>query len=137
MATIREHMTPAPRAIDCHCSIAEALELMTAIGAHHLPVVERGALIGVVSERDLLRLRTLKPAVEPEVLSVGQAMSPEPYAVGPEVPLERVLHEMARRGLGCALIVSDGEVRGIFTARDALRLLAALLSRGRTLAHPG
>jgi len=57
-ATVFDFMTEAPHTIgpDDDCTVA-ATEML-AIGCRHLPVVEDGRLIGVVSARDLLPLAT-------------------------------------------------------------------------------
>jgi CBS domain-containing protein len=55
-ATVFDYMTEAPRTIhlDDDCSAAAAK--MLAIGCRHLPVVDDGRLVGIVSARDLLPL---------------------------------------------------------------------------------
>jgi CBS domain-containing protein len=127
-APVAERMTPAPLVLDCHRSVAEAREAMFALGVEHLPVTDRGELCGLASARDLDRLQLDKPNVDPEVLEVGQAMSPRPLTVAPATPLLRVVERMAEEGLDAAVVVDGREVVGIFTARDALRLLLSLLA---------
>jgi CBS domain-containing protein len=51
-----ERMTPGPRTIDCDERATAAAELMLDLGVRHLPVVENGTVVGVVSARDLLEL---------------------------------------------------------------------------------
>jgi diguanylate cyclase (GGDEF)-like protein len=48
-------MTPAPLTIGVDASLTVAAELMRAHGIRHLPVLAHGALVGIVSERDLAR----------------------------------------------------------------------------------
>ena len=82
MTRIRDYMSPVPIMIEVSRSMAEALELMAEHGIRHLPVLDRGHLIGVLSERDLYRFESQK-RVDPEVMSVGEAMTPEPYVAAP------------------------------------------------------
>jgi acetoin utilization protein AcuB len=89
----------------------------------HLPVLERGRLIGIVSQRDLYFLETLQ-GVDFDVDIVEDAMTQDAYAVGPEEPLEKVARTMAKERLGSAVVVERGRVIGIFTATDALDLVA-------------
>lgn len=123
---IREFMTAAPRVIECHQSIAEAVELMRELRVRHLPVVDRGLLVGVLSERDILRMRSGKRA-SPEVVATGEAMTPEPFTVGPDEPLAAVVRGMAERHHGAAVIVDGANVIGVFTTNDALWVLADFL----------
>ena len=126
MTTVGEHMTRPVVTVDCHQSLAEAEELMRARNVRHLAVLDRGKAVGVLSERDVFRLQAHK-AIHPEVLPVMEAMTPEAYTVAPGTPLVVVVAEMARAGLGSALVADEGGLLGIFTASDGLRLLARLL----------
>ena len=124
---IADFMTPSPPTIDCGCSIAEAREVIAAEGVRHLPVLDRGALVGVASACDLDRLQLGKPNVEPEVLAVAEAMKPQPFIVDPAMPVSRVIARMVDEGLNVAVVVDQAHVVGVFNSRDALRLLSELL----------
>jgi CBS domain-containing protein len=47
-------MTPAPAVLGPDSELAEAAHTMLALGVRHLPIVQRGRLVGVLSIRDLL-----------------------------------------------------------------------------------
>jgi CBS domain-containing protein len=127
MISTSDRMSRLPRAIDCHASIAEAREAMAALGVHHLPVTDRGALVGMVAARDLDRLQVAKPLVAAEVLPVFEAMTPDPLVVAPGEALAPVVERMAALGVDSAVVVEGDAVAGIFTTHDALRLLVELL----------
>ena len=122
---VRRYMTGSPVVIAPGASLAEAHDVMRARRIRHLPVVREGALVGVVSQRDVYLVETLR-GVDPAVACVEEAMSPDPYAVSPEAPLHEVALEMARRRIGSAVVVSRGAVIGLFTTVDALGALGAL-----------
>ena len=63
-ATVGEWMTAAPDTSSPSASIDEALELLARRGYRHLPVVDAGELVGVLSMRDLLRVASIRPARE-------------------------------------------------------------------------
>lgn len=113
-------------AVDCHVSLDEAAELMNERGIRHLAVLDGGYTIGVLSERDIYRWRTVKPQVTTSVLAVFEAMSPEPYAVLPAEPLARAAEQMALRRIGAILVMDGTELLGILTTTDALRALSAI-----------
>jgi CBS domain-containing protein len=46
-------MTTYPATVTTKATIAEALDLMRALDIRHVPVVESGALVGLLSDRDL------------------------------------------------------------------------------------
>jgi acetoin utilization protein AcuB len=124
--TIQRFMTPAPHTISTHQTLAEAHQAMRERGVRHLPVVQEGKLVGVVSQRDLYLLETLR-GVDVSRELVEEAMSGEPFVVGPDASLEEVAEAMADRRHGSAVVVEDATVVGIFTSTDALRALVALL----------
>ncbi len=123
--TIDQFMTPNPITIDSGASVIEAYRRMQSSGCRHLPVIQDGKLIGLVSQRGLYRLETL--------VNVDRANDPVidamdvPYVVAPGTSLLDVAEEMSRRKAGACLIVDDGKAVGIFTTNDALDVLAALL----------
>ena len=127
--TVARYMSPAPVTIAPERTLLEAHGLMRARRIRHLPVVEGGRLVGVLSQRDLYLLETLE-TVDPASETVREAMTADPYAVPPGAPLERVALEMAERRIGSAVVVDGGAVVGLFTTVDALRALAVLLHRG-------
>lgn len=52
-------MTPSPATLEGGATVADALLVMARQGIHHLPLVEDGRLIGVISEKDVFTLRRL------------------------------------------------------------------------------
>jgi len=128
--TVRKHMTLSPQVVSSAHTLAQAHQIMRERNIRHLPVVDDGRLVGVVSQRDLYLLETLK-GVDPAEETVEEAMSPEPFSVSPDAPLEEVALAMAEHKYGSAVVVDQGVVVGLFTTVDALRALAAVLRRGR------
>ena len=126
--TIQRFMTPAPHTISTRQTLAEAHQAMRERGVRHLPVVEEGKLVGVVSQRDLYLLETLR-GVDVGRELVEEAMTDAPFVVGPDASLEEVAEAMANRKHGSAVIVENATVVGIFTSTDALRALVTLLRR--------
>lgn len=116
-------MTPLPHTIGAEQPLASASRRMGQLGVRHLPVVQGGVLCGLVSERDILFLCS-HTGIDPERTSVEEAMSSEPFVVGPEMPLGAVARSMSKRRIGCVVIVDDEEAVGILTTTDALTILA-------------
>lgn len=121
--TIADVMTPQPLTIGRDQRLATAHKMMTDNGIRHLPVLEHGELVGVVSQRDLYFVETIA-GVDKFEDKVDDAMSLDARAFEPDTLLSTVAKEMAKHKLGCAVIVERGRVIGIFTAMDALRILA-------------
>ena len=54
-------MTPEPCVIDGHATVFDATLLMTRAGYHHLPVVDHGAVIGIITASDLMLAKQNDP----------------------------------------------------------------------------
>ncbi|HQR44630.1 MAG TPA: CBS domain-containing protein [Thermoanaerobaculia bacterium] len=130
IATIARHMTSSPATIEASRSLAEAHRTMRRHGIRHLPVVAGGSLVGILSLRDLHLLETLRD-VDPEKVSVDEAMTRSPYTVEPGASVETVARTLAENKWGSAVVVDDGKVVGMFTTTDALKLLGRLLRNER------
>jgi acetoin utilization protein AcuB len=129
---IQAHMTTSPHSIGRDQPLLQAHAVMREHKIRHLPVLEGGELLGVISDRDLHLIETLRD-VDPAKVTVEEAMSTEVYAVKPDAALDDVVETMAKHKYGCAVVIQNHHVVGIFTTVDVCRSLAELL-RSR-LAH--
>lgn len=125
--TIAERMTRTPHLIGAEQSMTAAHEMMRSNGIRHLPVLHGGKLVGLVSQRDLHFIESLRD-VDPDEVRVEEAMTQDVYTVTPRTPLKEVVSEMAERKLGSAVVVEGSKVVGVFTTVDALDTLAGLLT---------
>jgi acetoin utilization protein AcuB len=119
-------MTRAPYTIGDQQTLAAAHRLMNEHGIRHLPVLDAGRLVGILSQRDLHLIETLRD-VNPEEVKVSEAMSSEPFTVSVRSSLRKVVSEMAEHKYGSAVVMENDRVVGVFTTVDALRALVALL----------
>lgn len=126
MPPISRYMTPQPWTIRHDAPLDTAAEMMRAHDVRHLPVLDAGKLVGVISDRDVQRFRRF---YDPEV-GVEDAMTEDVYTVVGDEPIDRVIATMTQRKAGSAVIVDGrGTVEGIFTTIDALRALGDVLER--------
>lgn len=123
---VRALMTRSPACIAAHRSLADAWQMMQRERVRHLPVLDGGTVVGMISQRDLGLLGSQVPARLNEV-AIQEAMSGEPYVVGPSTSVRAVVGTMCAQRLGAAIVVDGGYVVGVFTTTDALALLSRLL----------
>jgi CBS-domain-containing membrane protein len=96
----------------------------------HMPVVDGGQLVGVVTQRDLLAA-SLSRALDFDVqerrtflrsVNVGEVMSKKPITVGPKATLRDAAQLLLRHKIGCLPVVGPrGEALGLVTETDLLR----------------
>ncbi|MBK7857857.1 MAG: CBS domain-containing protein [Archangiaceae bacterium] len=124
---IENFMTHSVHTVGRERTLTEAHALMRQHRIRHLPVLDGGKLVGLVSERDLTLIETLR-AVDPKTATVEEAMTADVFVVQLGTAVAEVAHQMAHDKLGSAIIQRGNKVVGIFTAVDALSALAFLLS---------
>jgi len=125
--TVDEAMSREPCCVQRTDSIQKAHFLMLTKGLRHLPVLDGERLVGVVSERDLYLVESLR-GIDQSKEPVSAAMSAPVFAAHPATPLRDVVHDMRRQRYGSAIVLDGERVVGIFTRNDALRVLDDLVS---------
>lgn len=127
-ATAADAMTESPWTVRPTDSLIDAAKLMVDYEVRHLPVVENGRLVGMLSDRDI---RTLVGDPVRYVdsddgqLRVRDAMTRDPITVTKDRPIREIATELIEDQIG-ALPVTDrgGALVGIISYVDALRALA-------------
>lgn len=125
---IKDYMTPMPIVIDSELTLEDAAERMFEHGIRHLPVMQNGHLVGIVSDRDMSILDTI-PQVDRNKVTVASAMTPNPYTCNSNTTVAEVTTIMAEHKIGTAVVMDEGKLSGIFTPIDAMRLLARILTQ--------
>ena len=102
----------------------------------HLPVVQRGVVVGVVSQRDLLHASLSNVMGLPrddqdlflQGVSISQVMSSPAMTIDPGSTVQEAARIMAERKIGCLPVIEGGTILGIVTETDVLRHFAGLQS---------
>lgn len=124
--SVDQFMTKSPLTVGRTQPMAVAHKFMREHRVRHLPVLEGGRVEGIVSDGDLHLIETLD-GVDPERVSVEEAMTSDPYCVTADTSIEQVVRKMAEHKYGCAVVVENSKVVGIFTTVDACRAFAQFL----------
>jgi acetoin utilization protein AcuB len=124
--TIQKFMTTTPFTVNGEQSLTEAAKLMDGHSIRHLPVVNDGKIVGIISESDLRMMLTFKGADFTQE-KVKQAMTFSPIIVNIEAKLDEVCIQMAEKKIGSVLIQDNHKLVGIFTWIDALKAMDELM----------
>lgn len=107
-------------------SLAQSEIYMKECDIRHLPVIQNNQIVGLVSERDLLRYREDDRY---QTLTLGEIITHPPFVVSENEALKNVLGVMIKNKYGSALIINhEAQLVGIFTTIDALLILQNLIS---------
>lgn len=128
MATASDIMTSNVVTIRPTTSVRDALKTFDEADVQQLPVVDdRAGLVGMLSERDLLRLRRSQDAL---AQPVSEVMNGDIVMVNPATDVVEIIDLMTENHIGAIPVVDRGtQFAGIVSYVDVLRLA------GRALAH--
>jgi acetoin utilization protein AcuB len=124
--TIQKYMSTSPHSIGTDQSLAVAEKMMQQYKIRHLPVLDGGKLVGIISDRDIKFLESFKD-VDPTVSKIKDVSVESVFTVEPDSKLDEVCDVMAEKKYGCAVVMSNHKLVGIFTWVDALRAMSELL----------
>lgn len=120
-------------------SFDRAITLMEEHGFHHLPVIENGRVVGMLSDRDLLLAVGWKLEYQRRIegqrreiagpRTVGQVMSQPVVTLCPEDSVHKAADVMMERSISALPIVSGTRLVGIVTKIGLLRVLCELSPR--------
>lgn len=122
-------MTPFPYSIDVDAPLEDAHKLMREHHFRHLPITRAGAIVGILTDRDIKLV--LGPDFDypnEEQLTVRDAYIERPCVVNASTPVATVARTMAENHIGSAIVTKNDKLVGIFTVTDACRALAEVLA---------
>ena len=120
---VRRRMTRDVVTVPSTATVADALDMLNAHTIRHLPVVDEGRVVGILSDRDLRLAMTGRP----DETSVADVLTPDPITVSSGDTVERAARILVEHNVGSVPVVDDGALVGIVTASDLLRSYVELV----------
>ena len=125
MTTVREIMSAELVTVDPSVHLLEAAHAMSVGHVGSVLVLDAGALVGIFTERDILRAIAAHPMADAARTSpITAAMTKDPVTVGPDTTVGEALDLMLAHGFRHLPIVEGNEVLGVVSMRDLARNLA-------------
>jgi CBS-domain-containing membrane protein len=127
---VREVMSAEPWATNVTSSLRHVLRLLAEADVRHLPILSDGALVGIISDRDLLALTGLSDASDdPEARRralaepASSVMSSNLITVHPDTEVAEAIDLMIEHRIGAIPVVEPGSAKllGIVSYVDVLR----------------
>jgi len=131
---VREIMMGSPVTLKPDDTLDLASDIISLGRFRHIPVVENGKLIGIISERDLMgaaavRIFGLKQKSKSALLKcvlIKGIMKKHVVTVEPDTPIKDAAHLMADKKIGCVPVLSEGALVGLVTTTGVLRYVEGL-----------
>ena len=134
MLRVRDAMTKEVATVGPETGVGEAWGLCRERGIRHLPVVEGGRIVGIVSDRDLRDVSPPRDTQDQEntlgYARVREIMSSEVVTAHPLDTIEHAARVIYDHKFNCLPVVADGEIAGIITSSDLVRTLVELIGAG-------
>ncbi len=117
MTTVKDVMTPDPILLDTSDTVHVAAQRMRDADVGAVLVETGGTLRGIVTDRDLV-VRTVAEALDPQQVTVGQALSGELVDVGPDDSIDDAIELMRSHAIRRVPVVDHGVAVGILALGD-------------------
>jgi acetoin utilization protein AcuB len=133
---VADIMTSNPATVTPRNAIRTAINLMREGGYRRLPVVDRGRLVGIITDRDLRRAANSPFVVREQWydnfildhIEVGSCMTPNPLTIQPTASIAEAARLMRTHKIGGLPVVAEGQLLGIITETDLLDFLIEILA---------
>ena len=126
---VKEAMKPNPVTVRPKTSVREAAEIMKKRGIGNCIVVDEKP-VGIITESDILKKVVAEDRKASEVL-VEEVMVTPIIVIDPYVDIEEAMKTMSKCNIRRLPVVENGELIGIITQKDILRLSPMLLEISR------
>ena len=126
---VKEWMTKDPITLDEEDIVKQAVMVVLRKQVRHLPVLAKGRLVGIVSDRDLKRaLPSVAAGASPEEYQrfmnntrIADIMVKDPLFCSPDTDVIDVLRLFFVEKIGALPVIDGGEVVGIVSQTDIMR----------------
>jgi CBS domain-containing protein len=127
--TVREIMIDSPVTLKPDDTLKLANDVISLGRIRHIPIVENGKLVGVLSERDMIgaaanRIFGLKHKTRSALLRtllIKDIMKKRLLTIEPDTKIKDAARLMAAKKIGCLPVVSGDALVGLITTTDVLR----------------
>jgi len=131
---VREIMMGSPVTLKSDDTLDLANDVISLGRIRHIPIVESGKLVGLLSDRDLLgaaatQIFGLKQRTKSALLKatlIKDVMKKRIVTVEPDTTITDAAHIMADKKIGCLPVLAEGSLVGLVTTTDILRYVERL-----------
>ncbi len=131
---VRDIMMGSPVTLKPQDTLDLAADVISLGRIRHIPVLEDGRLVGILSERDLIGatanlifgLKQKSKSALLKTVAINDIMKKKVITVTPDTEIKDAARLMADKKIGCVPVVSAGALVGLLTTTDILRYVESL-----------
>ena len=128
---VKDFMTRNPASVSPDDDLRVTFNMLSDRWIRQAPVVEKGKLVGIVTDRDL-RMALVQHVTEPN-LTVRNVMTPDPVTVSEDASLEEAGIILTSHKINATPVLSeDGKLSGIITTTDILKGILQIVEVAKT-----
>jgi CBS domain-containing protein len=130
--TVRDIMARDPTTLGRNDTLDLAEDIMNLGRIRHMPVVDDGNVVGIVSQRDLFRSalvtalgfgrKTERNLIK--TIKIKEIMTEHVITISPDVSVKEAARVMIDKKIGCLPVVNGEKLVGLLTETDILRYFA-------------
>ena len=127
--TVRDFMAKNPQVLGRNETLDLADDIMTMGRIRHLPILDDGVLVGIISQRDMFRSaavtahgfvgNTQKALIK--TIRIKEIMTENVVTISPDATVKEAARIMLDKKIGCLPVVESMKLIGIITETDILR----------------
>lgn len=125
---VKDHMTTDLMVLKRTETVKKAQNIFENNSFRHLPIVEEGHVLGIISDRDINRSIAISASVSDMCgiemdadLKVESIMTKDYLSIAPDAPLKEAGRIMMERKIGCLPVIEKDKLVGIITETDILK----------------
>ena len=127
--TVRDFMAKNPQVLGRNETLDLADDIMTMGRIRHLPILDDGELVGIISQRDMFRSAavtalgfledTQKALIK--TIRIKEIMTEKVVTISPDATVKDAARVMLDKKIGCLPVLEGRKLIGIITETDILR----------------
>jgi CBS domain-containing protein len=127
--TVRDIMAQNPATLDRNETLDLAESIMNLGRIRHMPVVDDGKLVGIVSQRDMFRSALITSlgfgrkttGALIKTITIEEIMTENVITISPDTSIKEAARQMMDKKIGCLPVLEGDRLVGIITETDMLR----------------
>jgi CBS domain-containing protein len=127
--TVRDIMAQNPATLDRNETLDLAESIMNLGRIRHMPVVDDGKLVGIVSQRDMFRSALITSlgfgrkttGALIKTITIEEIMTENVITISPNTSIKEAARQMMDKKIGCLPVLEGDRLVGIITETDMLR----------------